>query len=160
MSALPTLTLPTGYERRIEIDLDQPCWPWEQTLRPHGYGEVMIDGEKKYPHRLAYQLHVGPIPRGWEVDHACHSAAVEAGECAGGDGCVHRSCWNPHHLEALSSRENSMRGNHPLFSVARLQVCRQGHDLTIPENVYIYPDGHKRRCRVCMRAAERRRRRT
>lgn len=139
--------LPNGYERRIPLDLDSPCWPWPGNLNELGYGRVMVDNATKYVHRLSYQLHVGPIPRGWELDHACHSLAVERGLCSGG-ACQHRACWNPAHIEAVSSRENSMRGNHPLFAVARKAVCKRGHDLTNPANVKTSKDG-RRRCRIC-----------
>lgn len=147
--------LPPGFGRRIPVDVTQPCWPWPGALRSHGYGEVMIDSESKYPHRLAYQLHVGPIPRGWELDHVCHSEAVARGECDGGSGCHHRACWNPAHLEAVTSRENSMRGNNPMFAVHRSNVCRKGHDLSDATNVYINPNSGKRRCRSCDRARAR-----
>jgi hypothetical protein len=154
---LKTISLPAGYERRIPLDLSQPCWPWPGPPLAHGYARVMIDGDSKYAHRLVYQLHVGPIPRGWELDHACHSAAVEAGECFGG-ACAHRACWNPAHIEAVTSLENSLRGNHPLFAVARRQVCLAGlHDLNNPANVFTRKDGH-RRCRPCTLGKQKERR--
>lgn len=149
---MKAITLP----RRTPLDPSTPCWPWAGTKTDQGYGRVMVDSTNRYVHRLAYQLHVGPIPRGWEVDHVCHTAAVTAGECQGG-ACEHRACWNPAHLEAVSSAENSRRGNHPLFAVARSQQCRRGHDLTNPENVYERPDG-RRRCRVCEIDGQRERR--
>lgn len=152
------LGLPTGYERRIPLDLAQPCWPWSGTLSDQGYGVLMVDSQRKYAHRLVYQLHVAPIPRGWELDHACHSRAVELGECEGGVGCLHRACWNPAHIEVVTSHENSMRGNHPLFAIARSDTCGKGHDLTKPENVYIQRGTGKRRCRLCALEGAKRRR--
>lgn len=152
----PQPLMPFGYERRLLLDPTTPCWPWPGVLREHGYGEVMIDGHRKYSHRLAYQLHIGPIPRGWELDHVCHTLAVLNGLCAGGM-CRHRSCWNPEHLEAVSSRENSLRGRHPLFAVSLRGECRRGHDLTVEQNVYVRPDG-RRRCRVCQIDGQRDRR--
>jgi hypothetical protein len=139
------------------LDLAQPCIPWEGYAEPHGYCRIMVDGHKLYVHRLAYQLHVGPIPRGWEIDHVCHGVAVSAGTCVGGDHCWHRRCWNPAHLEAVTSVENSRRGNHPLFTIARRERCRRGHDLTDPANVYERADG-RRRCRICSREGQRNRR--
>lgn len=152
-----TACLPAAFARRIPLDLSQPCWPAPGFVQDHGYAVVMIDGERKYRHRLSYQLHVGPVPRGWEIDHACHSEAIRLGTCADQDDCEHRACWNPAHLEAVSSRENSMRGNHPLFAIARVGVCRRGHDQNDPANVYAYRDG-KRRCRRCAIDLQRERR--
>lgn len=149
---MKALMLPPGYERRLELDLSQACIPWPGYVEPHGYPRIMVDGAKLYVHRLTYQLHVGPIPRGWEIDHACHNGT----DCDGG-ACPHRACWNPAHLEAVPSRVNSERGNHSLFAVARNQRCRRGHDLTDPANVYERADG-RRRCAVCARDRQRERR--
>lgn len=153
MRALSPLTLQDAtsrYRRRVPIDLSAPCRPWS-SASSEGYGTVMVDGEVKYVHRLSYQLHVGPIPRGWEIDHLCHSETVRLGQCGGGTECQHRRCWEPGHLEAVSSRENSMRGNHALFAIARRSVCGKGlHDLTKPENVRSGKDG-RRRCGPCAR---------
>lgn len=142
--------------RRVPLNASAPCWVWPGARHSEGYGIVMIDGSTRFVHRLAYQLHVGPIQRSHQVDHVCHSLAAQAGQCDGGASCLHRACWNPAHLEAVSSRENSMRGNHPLFAVARTGVCRRGHDLTVSRNVYVRVDG-RRRCRVCTRDRRRER---
>lgn len=134
-------------QRRIPLDLTVPCKPWDGWVTADGYGRVTVDGDQKYVHRLTYQLHVGPIPRGWEVDHVCHSAAIHAGECGPGP-CAHRACFEPAHLEAVTSRENSERGGHQLFAIARSDFCGRGHDMTDPSNVYERSDG-KRRCKPC-----------
>jgi hypothetical protein len=141
--------------RRIPVDLESPCDIWTGNLAPTGYGRVMLAGRTFYVHRVAYQLHVGPIPRGWECDHLCHNAAFDAGLCVAGP-CVHRACFNPAHLDAVTSAINSARGGHPLHAVRRQSVCRNGHDLTDPANVKL--NGTKRRCRICENAASRRRR--
>ncbi len=39
----------------------------------------------------------------------------------------------------------------------RRDTCDRGHDLTVPENLYVYPNGRKRQCRVCVRDAARER---
>jgi hypothetical protein len=62
--------------------------------------------------------------------------------------CRNRACCNPAHLEAVSSRENSLRGNHPLFTTHRERRCRKGHDLSVEGNVRQSKDG-RTRCRVC-----------
>lgn len=142
-------------DRRVPLDLTVPCKLWAGDSA-NGYGRLVVDGQEKYVHRLAYQLHVGPIPRGWEIDHVCHSEAVALGTCDGGQ-CEHRLCWESAHLEIVTSAENSRRGNHPMFAIARSDTCGRGHDLTDEANVYTRADG-RRRCRVCSTMTQQERR--
>lgn len=135
--------------RRVPLDLSIPCKPWENNRSPEGYGRIMIDGVVRYVHRLAYQLHVGPIPRGFQVGHACHDAAFDRGECPGG-ACEHRGCWEPAHLETMTNQENTARGGHPTHVAHRRATCvKRGHDLTVEANVYTNPKTGSRRCRLC-----------
>lgn len=83
-------------------------------------------------HRWAYEHEVGPIPEGFEPDHACHTRAVTLGECPGGILCPHRPCVNfLNHIEVVTSHENWLRG----MSRSRLfrdrEVCDQGHAFDI-----------------------------
>src|SRR6266540_83148 len=48
---------------------DDDCWLWAGYVNRDGYGKfVYQDGQLAY--RFAYQMLVGPIPDGHEVDHA------------------------------------------------------------------------------------------
>lgn len=127
--------------RRTRIDLDAPCDLWTGSKNDQGYGYLTIDGRRVYAHRVSYQLHVGPIPRGWQVDHLCRR----------------RNCIQPGHLEAVTNRENTLRGNHPLVVIRRQTHCRRGHDQRVAANVYIRPDG-RRRCHACSAMTQRERR--
>lgn len=72
-------------------------------------------------HRFSYELLVGSIPVGMEIDHLCHV----------------RGCVNPSHLEPVTHDENMRR--------ERKGFCVNGHALT-PENLYTT---NGRKCRAC-----------
>ena len=80
-------------------------------------------------HRVSYELFVGEIPDLCVVDHVCQNTI----------------CVNPEHLEAVSQRENVLRGRVP----TPLR-CRKGHEFS-DDNVYLRKDGY-RECMVCRRS--------
>lgn len=85
-----------------------PCWLWTGASDIKGYGRLRRRNGRGYhkAHRLAYEALVGPIPEGLVLDHVCHNGSG----CAGGDGCPHRACVNPAHLEPVTQRTNVRRG--------------------------------------------------
>lgn len=121
------------------------CWPYTGHLGAKGYGQMRTGGRdapRLGVHVIAYMLEVGPVPEGWHVDH------VRA------RGCVLRSCCRPDHLEAVPPAENGRRSDSPSALNARKEVCKHGHDLTDPANVYEWK-GH-RLCQPCRREAHKR----
>ena len=66
------------------------CWNWTGGVSAAGYGRLAVDGQMRPAHRLAYEVAVGPIPDGAEVDHRCHNTL----------------CVRPGHLQAVTPREN------------------------------------------------------
>jgi hypothetical protein len=83
------------------------CLLWTGKINRHGYGVVMVDGKRLGVHRVMYEMFVGPIPDGLELDHLCHTRDLG---CLGGKTCLHRRCASPAHLEPVTTRENVLRG--------------------------------------------------
>ena len=129
----------TRFWDKVELDLFTGCWLWTAARHENGYGVLRIDGRNRGAHRVSYELHCGPIPEGLVIDH------VRA------RGCVHRHCVNPDHLEAVTQRENIMRGDSPAAVAAKRTECSYGHPLK-GENLSLEADG-SRRCRICRLAA-------
>lgn len=111
------------------------CWTWNGPGMGVGYGAFSFEGRNHYAHRFSYELLVGPVPPGLELDHLCRN----------------RRCVNPEHLEPVTHRENQLRGETVGALNARKTHCPQGHPLA-GRNVYVSPTGH-RRCRPCNTAA-------
>lgn len=83
------------------------CWQWLGTTTSNGYGRL----GKQSAHRLSHELFKGPIPKGLHIDHLCRNP-----------GCV-----NPKHLEAVTQRENTLRGFSPAALHAQKTHCPKGH---------------------------------
>lgn len=111
-----------------------PCWEWQMSCMKAGYGQLFVAGKNNYTHRLMYQLMTGPIPEGLELDHLCRN----------------RKCCNPAHLEAVTSKENTRRGQSNEASKNKTH-CKQGHEFT-PENTRRHKSTGGRYCRTCMNA--------
>lgn len=95
-SPLASAPKETDWERFLrQVDQNGPngCWLWTGTTNPAGYGRFWLDGKRVYPHRFAYEMSVGPIADGLQIDHLCRTPR----------------CCNPQHLEAVTPQINSMR---------------------------------------------------
>lgn len=128
-------------EQRLwsRVDKSGNCWIWTGPTDGKGYGTIGFGGRGRnvYVHRLAYELIVAPIPEGLQIDHLCRVPL----------------CVRPDHLEAVTQRENILRGTAPSAVNARKTHCVNGHRYT-PETTITAPDG--RRCRVCKQERDRR----
>lgn len=121
-----------------KVQKTQTCWVWAAFKDKHGYGQ--FSAGRRSPtgkrvmdmaYRVAFQLIKGPVPAGMHLDHLCRNP----------------SCVNPDHLEAVTSRENTLRGTSPPARYAKMQTCKRGHQKT-PENTYYTGMGYGY-CRQC-----------
>lgn len=108
------------------------CWLWTAGLDTHGYGHINVDGHLVLAHRYAYEAEVHVIPAKLELDHLCR---------------VH-ACVNPQHLEPVTRAVNVQRGVEGRRA-ERGGTCVNGHPW-VTENIYVWPDGKRTSCRLCV----------
>jgi HNH endonuclease len=127
--------LTVSFLEKVKID-ESGCWLWTGHITDFGYG----DASHRRAHRALYEVAIGPIPHGFEVDHICRV----------------RHCVKPAHLEAVTGDENRERTiDIPRAVYARragrgtVSHCARGHERT-SENTYVSPKGD-RSCRPCSR---------
>lgn len=84
--------MPVEWRFWDKVRIGPGCWEWMASRINTGYGQFLVEPKKsmKLAHRVAFELLVGPIPAGMEIDHTCHN----------------RGCVNPAHLRIASRPEN------------------------------------------------------
>ena len=114
-----------------KVNKTETCWVWTARIGEHGYGEFNIDGKSNLAHRVSYQLAGGEIPKGMCIDHLCRV----------------RKCIRPSHLEVVTYKENTRRGDS--WKINGLKThCPYDHEYT-PENTYTR--NGSRFCKACDR---------
>ena len=121
-----------------KVNFTDTCWLWTDALT-WGYGRFTAElgsGKMVKAHRYAYEFCVAQVPDDLELDHLCRV----------------KHCVNPDHLEAVTHRENTLRGIGPSAQLARQTHCASGHEFT-EANTYIRKFGSmtNRTCRQCRR---------
>ena len=133
-----------------KVDRSGECWVWIGAKDDRGYGFFRVAPKTVRAYRFAYEMLVGPIPQGLELDHLCRN----------------HSCVNPAHLDPVTHRENNRRGVAGAVATVRQQAkthCPQGHpydeaNTMIRRTKLGNPERHCRECnRVQSLAAQKRR---
>lgn len=116
------------------VDKTNNCWIWIGSTRSiNGYGQFLFNGKLVQSHRISFEIFKGDIPNGLVIDHLCRN----------------KICVNPEHLEAVSNKENILRGIGVCANNKRKTQCKNGHEFT-EQNIYRYPNGRKD-CRICLK---------
>lgn len=131
----------TRMMRFVVEDTATGCWMWTGGKNGDGYGLAKLirpglPASTQMAHRAVYKALVGPI-EAESLDHLCRV----------------RACVNPEHMEPVSMKVNTRRGNTLAARYAERTHCDKGHEFS-PENTIIRSDkgGRARRCRECKRA--------
>ena len=119
------------------------CWPW-MGGNVRGYGRFYVGGRQRAAHQVAWEMENGrPFPAGMESLHSCDNPP----------------CVNPRHISPGTHGDNMRDAFRKGRMVAPQReipaACREGH-LYTEESTRITVDGC-RVCRICDRAARRRR---
>ncbi len=123
---------PPASQDRLGRPIQGPCFLWSGVKDAGGYGVIRWLGKQRKVHRVTYEMARGEIRN--QLDHLCRV----------------RHCAAPLHLEDVTPRENTRRGNR---ANAAKTHCPSGHQYdTI--NAAILKDG-SRKCRACDAARHR-----
>lgn len=114
------------------------CWEWTASHSTSGYARLAVGKKIERASRVSYELFVGRIPDGLQIDHLCRN----------------RGCVNPAHLEPVTGTENIHRS--PLNPIHRSH-CPAGHPYAGANLIVQRKRGRtwQRFCRECKNAKRR-----
>ena len=99
-----------------KVVVTDDCWEWQAYVNSKGYGLIGHENKMQLAHRVAYEMFVGSIPQGLQLDHLCRI----------------RLCVNPRHVEPVTAQENSRRGLTGANNLRKTR-CPKGHPLDAAE---------------------------
>ena len=106
LQASDVLTLPPVLEGKVSLCTTKGCWLWTGELNRNGYGTYRAHSHGKRKRKMAhietYVLLKGEYDRKLLLDHLCRV----------------RNCCNPRHLEPVTVKVNTYRGDAVLFRPA------------------------------------------
>lgn len=92
-----------------KVQKTESCWIWKGCLDKDGYGQFSVRFKCFRAHRFSFFLVRGGIDTGLVIDHLCKN----------------KNCVNPSHMELVTIRENSRRGNQAKISMEEAQKIRE-----------------------------------
>lgn len=113
----PKLPLIDRLQRYSLPEPNTGCWLWGGDWDVNGYGKINIIDDAgirrmRKAHLVYYEVTVGPVPAGMELDHKCRV----------------RCCVNPAHMEPVTHEENMLRGLHTVQLLQSTKThCPAGH---------------------------------
>lgn len=117
-------TLEERFWAKVDKNGPNGCWVWTASITSMGYGKVKHNQKDKAAHRVAYELLVGNIQPGMELDHICHK----------------RDCVNPAHLRVCTRSENARNRGADRDSASGIKGISRNHGKW---NAQIWADGHR-----------------
>jgi hypothetical protein len=124
----------------ITVD-ENGCWVWNKHITANGYSQISTGSrvthslQNRSGHRVSYEVFVGPLIEGMQIDHLCRN----------------RACVNPDHLEQVTPRENIHRSDAVYKRLMAKTHCPKGH-LYDEKNTYRSKSpsgGFTRSCITC-----------
>ncbi len=124
-------------EQRIldKVEYTETCWKWTGGRNSDGYGQCWHNNKQQRVHRVFYEFYKGTISKGLVIDHLCRN----------------RACVNPEHLQAVTVRVNTERGESIVAKYMKATHCIHGHEFSVENTTFSKSKKGGRRCKQCGR---------